>query len=650
VSGVYRVLNPQQAALGAQEALYWRYETFLKLQEASLGCMLGAHGSLFAIRKHLYPFLPPATINDDFLIPLRVVEQGYRVAYEPSAVAYEQAHEMEGFGRRVRIAAGNVEQLVEAKRLLWPPRPMLLFSFLSHKAGRLLVPLAMLAALAASLALWGHPFYTAMALVQILFYALAVLGAFFPLKPRWLRLPYYFSMINGALFAWVYHAVALGQIIPSRREMDQLGRAKSKPSASALLSIERAGPKPRAERPPDSLDSSLLPTERSAEKTVAVRSGTQSGPQVSPPDARPSAPEPSLPVSVIIPAYRAAHYIGQTLSSVFAQSFTNFEVLLVNDGSPDTDQLERALAPFSGRIRYLKQDNRGPSAARNTAIHQARGKYLAFLDSDDFWLPHHLADQIEWLERNPELKLVYADSILLMDDAPIGRAFEISALQSGPVTFEKLVRESCTVNTSSTVALRQAVVEAGAFDESMHRCEDLDLWLRMCHRGARIDYRPNPQVCHRIRNGLAADRERMKQAHIAVYRKALSVLAVTSGERAMIEDCIRTLEGGLHLERAKRLLLEKQYAEALTATRAANSILHSWKLRMAIAGIEHMPGLFRQSYGAYQRILLAQQQRRRTRVSAKQRIQGELPALDRGQGEDRGSRDNEPRMSAALER
>jgi cellulose synthase/poly-beta-1,6-N-acetylglucosamine synthase-like glycosyltransferase len=268
VSGVYQVLNPQQAALGGQEALYWRYETFLKLQEARLGWMLGAHGSLFAIRKPLYPFLPPATINDDFLIPLRVVEQGYRVAYEPSAVAYEQAHEMEGFGRRVRIAAGNVEQLVEAKALLWPPRPMLLFSFFSHKAGRLLVPVAMLAAMAASLALWGHPFYTLMALVQTLFYLLAVLGALFPLRPRWLRLPYYFSMINGALFAWIYQAIALGRIIPSRRQMDHLGRRKSKPS-SAPPSVENASPEPLSPRFPNNLDSSLPSIQRPAKNTQA---------------------------------------------------------------------------------------------------------------------------------------------------------------------------------------------------------------------------------------------------------------------------------------------------------------------------------------------------------------------------------------------
>ena len=114
-SGVYRLLKKDQANLGAQEDLYWKYETFLKVQEAKLGAFTGAHGSLYAIRRALYPFPTVNTINDDFTIPMRILERGHRVAYEPAAVAYEEAHEMEGFSRRVRITAGNIEQMREFK-------------------------------------------------------------------------------------------------------------------------------------------------------------------------------------------------------------------------------------------------------------------------------------------------------------------------------------------------------------------------------------------------------------------------------------------------------------------------------------------------------------------------------------------------------
>jgi cellulose synthase/poly-beta-1,6-N-acetylglucosamine synthase-like glycosyltransferase len=227
-SGVYRLLKKDQAQLGSQEDLYWKYETFLKVQEAKLGTFTGAHGSLYAIRRELYPFPPLATINDDFTIPMRILERGHRVAYEPAAVAYEEAHEMEGFSRRVRITAGNIEQLREIKSLLWPPRPFVLFCLLSHKTGRLVVPVFMLTALAANIILREQYPYNWLLLGQGLFYGLAALGAIVSL-PKVLRLPYYFCMINSALFAWVYQALRHGRAIPSRVQLDQLG---NRPPAS----------------------------------------------------------------------------------------------------------------------------------------------------------------------------------------------------------------------------------------------------------------------------------------------------------------------------------------------------------------------------------------------------------------------------------
>lgn len=221
VSGVYRVLKKDQSLLGSQEDFYWKYETFLKLQEAKLGAFTGAHGSLYAIRRALYPFPSVATINDDFVIPMRILARGHRVAYEPAAVANEEAHEMEGFSRRVRITTGNIEQLREIKNLLWPPRPFVLFCLLSHKTGRLLVPVFMLMALLANVFL-RQPLYDWLLAGQTLFYGLAVLGAFFRIKPRILRLPYYFCMINSALFAWVYQAVRHRRAIPSRTQLDQV--------------------------------------------------------------------------------------------------------------------------------------------------------------------------------------------------------------------------------------------------------------------------------------------------------------------------------------------------------------------------------------------------------------------------------------------
>src|ERR1700722_10766719 len=101
VGGTYRIERASEAPLGPQEGIYWRYETFLKIQESGLSSTLGGHGQILGVRKTLYPYPGPGTINDDFLIALRILASGFRVVYEPQAVAIEEAREMVGFQRRV---------------------------------------------------------------------------------------------------------------------------------------------------------------------------------------------------------------------------------------------------------------------------------------------------------------------------------------------------------------------------------------------------------------------------------------------------------------------------------------------------------------------------------------------------------------------
>ena len=218
VSGVYRIARGDDATLGTQEDFYWRYETFLKEAEGDVGSILGCHGALYALRRALYPYPAPSTINDDYVIPMRILQAGYRVAYDSSAVATEEAHEMAGFSRRVRIMTGNFQQLSELKALTRPLRPGPLFFFLSHKAGRLVVPIAMLAMLIANSFLLDRPFYRALFGLQLVFYALVLLGALIRLRPKILRLPYYFCMINAAAFVGMYYALRGGRALAWKRE------------------------------------------------------------------------------------------------------------------------------------------------------------------------------------------------------------------------------------------------------------------------------------------------------------------------------------------------------------------------------------------------------------------------------------------------
>src|SRR5882762_6685277 len=120
-------------------------------------------------------------------------------------------------------------------------------------------------------------------------------------------------------------------------------------------------------------------------------------------------------VSIVIPAYNIAPFISETLTTVFAQTFNDFEVVIVNDGSPDTEEFERAIQPYNDRIVYLKQENRGASAARNTGVRAARGELIAFLDADDLWSPNYLAEQLRFM-REQDCDLVCADANIFGDD------------------------------------------------------------------------------------------------------------------------------------------------------------------------------------------------------------------------------------------
>src|ERR1017187_9565262 len=121
---------------------------------------------------------------------------------------------------------------------------------------------------------------------------------------------------------------------------------------------------------------------------------------------------PAPKVSVIIPSYKTADLIAACLDSVFAQTYSDFEAIVVNDGSPDTVELEKVLQPYLGRIVYIKQENKRAAGARNNAIRQARGEFVAFLDSDDTWFPNHLAAQMQLVADDPSLDLVYANALL----------------------------------------------------------------------------------------------------------------------------------------------------------------------------------------------------------------------------------------------
>lgn len=315
-------------------------------------------------------------------------------------------------------------------------------------------------------------------------------------------------------------------------------------------------------------------------------------------------------VSVVVPAYNAAGFITTAIDSVLAQTVTDVEILIINDGSPDTEQLEWALLPYTSQIRYLKQEHRGPSAARNLGIKSAQGRYVAFLDSDDAWLPEHLATQLAVLRSDPSLGLVYSDSVLQKNGSPIGRTFDRES-QVLPVTFDALLEELCTVNLSTAVAARQDLIDAGLFDETLVRCEDFDLWLRMAFRGTRMTHHSAANVCRTVSpSGLSANEYLMRCSRFTVLTKVGSMMALSQSQQELLGRRLRFAEAMVNLDRLKLLMYAGQFAEALIAAQQAASVLHSRKLRLAVAGLRVAPRILRAYYRLHEQMLAARNQRR----------------------------------------
>jgi GT2 family glycosyltransferase len=299
-------------------------------------------------------------------------------------------------------------------------------------------------------------------------------------------------------------------------------------------------------------------------------------------------------ISVIIPAFRAAPYIGEALASVFQQTLPDFEVLLVNDGSPDVDDLERAIAPYRDRIVYIEQQNRGPGAARNAAISRARGEFLAFLDSDDVWLPDYLAEQISALRLDPTLDFIYADAVLFGKSALAGKTYMSTSPSHGPVTLESLLNRDCMVITTCTIVRRQAVIDAGGFDEDqlLAPCEDLDLWIRLAYNGLRMAYQRQVLARHRVHaQSLMADELRLWSAQIRVLKKAAETLTLPSSMREKIAGRIAAAEAEQALVTGKQRLDQGRFDEALEALERANSFFRSRKLSAVTLCLRHAPRL-----------------------------------------------------------
>lgn len=301
-------------------------------------------------------------------------------------------------------------------------------------------------------------------------------------------------------------------------------------------------------------------------------------------------PQSSPRVSVIIPAYNTAHLIAACLDSVLAQTFQDFEVIVVNDGAPDTVALEKVLDPYLDRIVYIKQANKRAAGARNTAIAQARGEFLAFLDSDDTWSPNHLASQMSQYDADPTLGLVYANAVFVGDPTRHVE-FMRKCPSAGPPTFEALVVERCQIPVSTVVARKAAIVKAGGFDEGLARCDDYDMWLRTIFYGAKAGYvrQVQAQLAEGRPGSLGVSRARMAEGYRLILEKAEHKLPLSETQRTLVHNRAAEIRARYLLEEGKDHLSARDFAKARELLSEANRYLHQTKLSLVVFGLKVAP-------------------------------------------------------------
>jgi glycosyltransferase involved in cell wall biosynthesis len=259
-------------------------------------------------------------------------------------------------------------------------------------------------------------------------------------------------------------------------------------------------------------------------------------------------------VSVVTPAWNASEYIGATLDSVLAQTLADWEMIVVDDGSTDdTVPIVERYAALDPRIRLVRQQNAGPSAARNRAMREARGRFFAFLDSDDLWHPGFLAAQLAVFERHADTGLVTGNGVFLggpfdgLPTRPVGPDLPVLPLV-------ELIANEQTVFIMTV--FRRAVFDTiGGFDEAQWTSEDYDFWIRAAVAGFVFRRNPTPLGWYRVRGGsLSRDRVRMIRGMLLTFSKARPHCLPGTPERRALDAQVARFESELLLEEGKAAL------------------------------------------------------------------------------------------------
>ncbi len=298
-------------------------------------------------------------------------------------------------------------------------------------------------------------------------------------------------------------------------------------------------------------------------------------------------------VSVIIPVYNSAPFVAEAVKSVLAQTWREFEIIVVNDGS--TDDTEKILRQLDAPISYYKQENSGVAAARNLGAYNAKGEWLAFLDADDAWYPNKLAVQLSDAEKYPFGGFYYSDMDGINES---GRLIE-SRILASRLRRQSKKRDEDLVKTvftngifpypSTVLVKRDLFLQAGGFDSRFRKSyhEDFELWTRLarlCH----LHFNPTSLIRYRVPKNRMADWKSWEQHNWLLLLNCLTETWKDLPESSVtLERCFATF----YSNQGKSLLRNRKYSEARKYFSQASQHWPFYLKNLRRWGLSYLPGL-----------------------------------------------------------
>jgi glycosyltransferase involved in cell wall biosynthesis len=301
-------------------------------------------------------------------------------------------------------------------------------------------------------------------------------------------------------------------------------------------------------------------------------------------------------VSVIMPAFNAAAHLAKTIDSCLAQSYINFELLLVDDGSTDdTAELATRFAAADPRIRIFRIPNSGIAAARNVAIAQARGEFFALLDSDDVWMPDYLERQLGTLARHPSADVITANAINLGGQLD-GQAYWSPSEEMRPISLLEMIAREDAIHIFS-VFRRTVIDRVGGFDPSLTRNEDYHFWLRAAAANCQFLADFTPRGYYRRRpDSSSADERRMLAGIVGVLNDIRRRCSIDGPALQVLDAQVRRFTRRLQMAEARECLAAGDSTGAMEFLRRIPSADRGLGLSVMLTVARLFPSLLSHSY------------------------------------------------------